>query len=52
MAKVKKEEIKHFIESNIQTFHSARLGNLLHLKLLDVLKKKNPLILAPSGVMW
>jgi len=42
MPEITKKDMVSFIETNIQTFHTKRLENLLNLKLNDILKRKNP----------
>jgi hypothetical protein len=42
MSKINKEQVKQFVEENIQTFHQNRLNSLEKTKLKDLLRKKNP----------
>ena len=42
MGNISRNEIIHFIEPNIQLFHTKRLENLLSLQLNKILARKNP----------
>ena len=42
MKPITQQEITDYVEANIQNFHQRRLDNLQKLKLMDVIKRKNP----------
>ena len=42
MKPITQQEITDYVETNIQDFHQRRLDNLQKLKMLDVVKQKNP----------
>lgn len=51
MQPINLEEVTHYVESNIGTFHSQRLDNLRGLKLNDVLKRKNPYLYKAKNML-
>lgn len=51
MGKISKEKLKKFVEKNIQHFHDRRLKSLENLKLLTVLKKKNPYLFKAKNIL-
>ncbi len=42
MRPITQQEIVDYVEANIQTFHRRRLDKLQDLKLMNVVKRKNP----------
>ena len=42
MKPITQQEITDYVAANIQNFHQRRLDNLQKLRLMDVLKRKNP----------
>lgn len=50
MVQVTKQQITEYIEKNIQTFHQRRLEKLSELKLIDVLKRKNPYLYKAKNI--
>ncbi|MDI6728658.1 MAG: PmeII family type II restriction endonuclease [Thermodesulfovibrionales bacterium] len=51
MPEITKKDMVSFIETNIQTFHTKRLENLLNLKLNDILKRKNPYLFKAKNLV-
>lgn len=51
MKKLNPEDVKHYVEKNIGTFHQKRIIKLDSLKLKDVLKKKNPYLFRAKNVL-
>lgn len=50
MVQVTKQQITEYIEKNIQTFHQRRLEKLSELKLMEVLKRKNPYLYKAKNI--
>ena len=42
MKPITQQEITDYVEANIQEFHQRRLEKLQNLKLMDLVKRKNP----------
>ena len=42
MKPITQQEIVDYVEANIQTFHQRRLDKLQELKLMNIVKRKNP----------
>ena len=42
MKSITQQEMTDYVEENIQAFHQRRLDSLRKLKLMDVVKRKNP----------
>lgn len=51
MRHITQQEITDYVQDNIQTFHQRRLENLQKLKLLDVVKQKNPYLFKAKNVI-
>lgn len=51
MGTLKKEDILHYVEENIGTFHEKRIASLDSLKLSKVLKRKNPYLFKAKYVL-
>ncbi len=51
MKHITQQEITDYVQDNIQTFHQRRLENLQKLKLLDVVKQKNPYLFKAKNVI-
>ncbi len=51
MKPITQQEITDYVEANIQVFHQRRLENLQKLKLLDVVKKKNPYLFKAKNII-
>jgi hypothetical protein len=51
MPTITQNEIRQYVEKNIQSFHDARLNSLSSLKLAKVLKKKNPYLFKAKNVV-
>jgi len=51
MPSITQNEIRQYVEENIQSFHEARLKSLASLKLAKVLKKKNPYLFKAKNVV-
>ncbi|MBC8183314.1 cytosolic protein [candidate division KSB1 bacterium] len=51
MQKLKINDVKKYVESNISTFHSKRLQNLEKLKLTKILKRKNPYLFKAKNIL-
>ena len=50
MNSIIQQEITNYIETNIQHFHQKRLDKLQELKLLDVVKRKNPYLFKTKNI--
>ena len=50
MKRITQQEIIDYVEANIQDFHQKRLSNLLKLKLMDVVKRKNPYLFKAKNI--
>ncbi|MYB94573.1 cytosolic protein [Candidatus Poribacteria bacterium] len=50
MKPITQQEITDYIETNIQDFHQRRLDKLQKLKLLDVVKRKNPYLFKTKNI--
>lgn len=50
MKPITQQEITDYVEANIQVFHKRRLENLQKLKLMDVVKRKNPYLFKAKDV--
>ncbi len=51
MKKLKLKDVTQYVEENIETFHKKRIQSLDGLKLLTVLKKKNPYLFKAKYVL-
>lgn len=51
MKPITQQEITNYVEANIQVFHQRRLENLQKLKLLDVVKQKNPYLFKAKNII-
>ncbi len=51
MKPITQQEITDYVEANIQVFHQRRLENLQKLKLLDVVKQKNPYLFKAKNII-
>ncbi len=51
MGKLNLQDVKKYVEANIETFHSKRINNLDLLKLSTVLKRKNPYLYKAKNVL-
>ena len=51
MQKLKINDVKKYVETNIGTFHSKRLQNLAKLKLTKILKRKNPYLFKAKNIL-
>lgn len=51
MKKLKMQDVTQYVESNIGTFHEKRIQSLDGLKLVDVLKRKNPYLFKAKYVL-
>jgi hypothetical protein len=51
MLSITQDEIRQYVEKNIQSFHDARLNGLDALKLAKVLKKKNPYLFKAKNIV-
>ena len=47
---ITQQEIADYVEANIQTFHQKRLDNLEKLKLLNVVRRKNPYLFKAKNI--
>jgi hypothetical protein len=45
------EDVFHYVEANIGSFHQKRLDNLQNLKLISVLKRKNPYLFKAKNIL-
>jgi len=53
MPPIEVQDVKNYVEEKIGDFHSKRLKNLGKLKLIQILKRKNPYIVSiKSGPHW
>ena len=50
MRPITQREIVDYVEANIQTFHQRRLDNLQKLKLMNVVKRKNPYLFKAKNI--
>ena len=50
MKPITQQEITDYVEANIQNFHQRRLENLQKLKLMDVVKRKNPYLFKAKNI--
>lgn len=50
MKPITQHEIIDYVEANIQIFHQRRLENLQKLKLMDVVKRKNPYLFKAKNI--
>ena len=50
MKPITQQEITDYVEANIQTFHQKRLDNLQKLKLMTVVKRKNPYLFKAKNI--
>ena len=50
MKPITQQEIADYVEANIQGFHQKRLDNLRKLKLMDVVKRKNPYLFKAKNI--
>lgn len=51
MSRINIEEVKHFVEQNINRFHQDRLRCLEQTRLPDLLKKKNPYLFKAKNLL-
>ena len=51
MKPITQQEIADYVEANIQSFHQRRLDNLQRLKMLDVVKQKNPYLFKAKNII-
>ena len=51
MKKLKMQDVTQYVENNIGTFHEKRIQSLDGLKLVDVLKRKNPYLFKAKYVL-
>ncbi len=50
MKPITQQEIVDYVKANIQTFHRRRLDKLQELKLMDVVKRKNPYLFKAKNI--
>ena len=50
MRPITQQEIVDYVEANIQSFHQRRLDNLQELKLMNVVKRKNPYLFKAKNI--
>ena len=50
MKPITQQEIADYVEANIQVFHQRRLENLQKLKLMNVVKRKNPYLFKAKNI--
>jgi hypothetical protein len=50
MKPITQQEITDYVEANIQVFHQKRLDKLQELKLMDVVKRKNPYLFKAKNI--
>ena len=50
MKPITQQEITDYVEANIQGFHQKRLDNLQKLKLMNVVKRKNPYLFKAKNI--
>ena len=51
MKPITQREITDYVETNIQSFHQRRLDNLQRLKMLNVVKQKNPYLFKTKNII-
>ena len=51
MKPITQQEITNYVETNIQSFHQRRLDNLQRLKMLNVVKQKNPYLFKAKNII-
>ena len=51
MKPITQQEITDYVEANIQVFHQRRLENLKRLKLINVIKQKNPYLFKAKNII-
>ncbi len=51
MKPITQQEIIDYVEANIQVFHQKRLDSLQRLKMLDVVKQKNPYLFKAKNII-
>lgn len=51
MKSIKKADVIAYVENNINSFHSKRLQNLEKLKLIKILKRKNPYLFKAKNIL-
>ena len=51
MKPITQQEITDYVETNIQSFHQRRLNNLQGLKMLNVVKQKNPYLFKAKNIV-
>lgn len=49
--RIRNDEIVEYVEDNISTFHDKRLERLKKLKLIDILKRKNPYLFKAKNIV-
>jgi len=50
MKSITQQEITDYVAKNIQVFHQKRLDNLQKLKLMDVVRQKNPYLFKAKNI--
>ena len=50
MKPITQQELTDYVEANIQIFHQRRLENLQKLKLMNVVKRKNPYLFKAKNI--
>ena len=50
MQSITQQEITDYVEANIQIFHQKRLDSLQKLKLLNIVKRKNPYLFKAKDI--
>ena len=50
MKPITQQEIADYVEAHIQVFHQKRLDSLQRLKLMDVVKRKNPYLFKAKNI--
>ena len=50
MKPITQQEITDYVAANIQNFHQRRLDNLQKLRLMDVIKRKNPYLFKAKNI--
>ena len=50
MRRITQQEIADYVEANIQVFHQKRLDSLQKLKMLDVVRRKNPYLFKAKDI--
>lgn len=51
MKALKLKEVTQYVEKNIGTFHQKRIQSLDDLKLIDVLRRKNPYLFKAKYIL-